>query len=187
MDQQLTQELHENITKVLDVLKQDLGTIRTGRANPGLVENIVVSAYGGTAKLRVMELATVGVTDAQTVVITPFDASIIGDIQKGIQDSGAGLNPSSDGHVLRINIPPLSQERREELSKLMKHKLENGRIMVRQVRHEAMEGIKKAHTDKEISDDDKERQEKEVQRIIDETMKTIDELGATKEAELMQV
>jgi ribosome recycling factor len=184
MDQQ---EMRQKIEKVLEILKQDLGTIRTGRANPALVENIVISAYGGTAKLKVMELATVGVTDAQTIVITPFDASIIGDIQKGIQDSGAGLNPASDGHVLRVTIPPLSQERREELSKLMKHKLENGRIMVRQVRHEAMEEIKKAHADKAISDDDKEREEKEVQRIIDETMKTIDGLGDQKEAELMQV
>lgn len=184
MDQQ---ELKQKIDKVLEILKQDLGTIRTGRANPALVENIVVNAYGGSAKLKVMELATVGVTDAQTIVITPFDASIIGDIQKGIQDSGAGLNPASDGHVLRITIPPLSQERREELSKLMKHKLENGRIMVRQVRHEAMEEIKKAHTEKTISDDDKEREEKEVQRIIDETMKTIDSMGDQKEAELMQV
>jgi ribosome recycling factor len=187
MDQQFLQEIHQKIAKVIDVLKQDLGTIRTGRANPGLVENIIVNAYGGTTKLRVMELATVGVTDAQTIVITPFDASIIGDIQKGIMDSGAGLNPASDGHVLRVTIPPLSQERREELSKLMKHKLENGRIMVRQVRHEAMDEIKKAHNDKLISDDDQSREEKEVQRVIDETMKTIDEMGNQKEAELMQV
>lgn len=180
-------EIQQRIQKVLDVLKQDLGTIRTGRANPGLVENIVISAYAGSTRLKVLELATVGVTDAQTIVITPFDPSIIGEIQKGIADSGAGLNPSSDGHVLRITIPPLSQERREELSKLMKHKLENGRIMVRQVRHEAMDEIKKVHNDKEISDDEKEREEKDVQRMIDETMQTIDEMGNQKEAELMQV
>ena len=184
MDQQ---ELQQKIQKVLEVLKQDLGTIRTGRANPSLVENIIISAYNGTTKLKVMELATVGVSDAQTIVITPFDASIIGDIQKGIMDSGAGLNPASDGHVLRVTIPPLSQERREELTKLMKHKLENGRIMVPQVRHEAMEEVKKAHNEKEISDDDKEREEKDVQKMVDETMKTIDELGNQKEAELMQV
>jgi ribosome recycling factor len=180
-------EIQLRISKVLEILKQDLGTIRTGRANPALVENIIISAYGGSAKLKVMELATVGITDAQTIVITPFDASIIGDIQKGITDSGAGLNPASDGHVLRITIPPLSQERREELSKLMKHKLENGRIMVRQVRHEAMDEIKKAHTDKVISDDEKEREEKDIQKIIDETMTEIDNMGKQKEAELMQV
>jgi ribosome recycling factor len=187
MDQQFAQEIQQKIAKVLEILKQDLGTIRTGRANPALVENIIVTAYGGTTKLRIVELATIGVSDGQTIVITPFDASIIGDIQKGIQDSGAGLNPGSDGHVLRVTIPPLSQERREELSKLMKHKLENGRIMVRQVRHDAMDEIKKAHTDKLLSDDDQEREEKEVQKIIDETMKTIDEMGNQKEEELMQV
>ncbi len=180
-------EIKQKLDKVLEILKQDLGTIRTGRANPGLVENIVVSAYGGTAKLKVLELATVNVTDSQTIVITPFDASIIGDIQKGIIDSGSGLNPSSDGQILRIIIPPLSQERREELSKMMKHKLENGRIMVRQVRQDAMNEIKKAHADKEISDDDKEREEKAVQKTIDDTMDIIDELGKTKEEELMQV
>lgn len=184
MDQQ---ETKSKLDKVLDVLRQDLGTIRTGRANPGLVENIVISAYAGTAKLKVLELATVGVSDAQTIVITPFDPSIINDIQKGISDSGAGLNPASDGHVLRVVIPPLSQERREELIKLMRHKLENGRIMIRQVRHDAMERIKKAHTDKEISDDEQAREEKEVQRVIDETMKMIDEMGKQKEDELLQV
>lgn len=180
-------ELQQKIGKVLEVMRQDLGTIRTGRANPGLVENIIINAYGGSTKLKVLELATVGVTDAQTIVITPFDPSIIGDIQKGITDSGAGLNPASDGHVLRVTIPPLSQERREELSKLMKHKLENGRIMIRQARHDAMDEIKKAHTDKDISDDEKERGEKEVQKLIDDTMQTIDEMGNQKEAELMQV
>lgn len=180
-------ETHQKIGKVIDILKQDLGTIRTGRANPGLVENIVISAYAGTTKLKLLELATIGVTDAQTIVITPFDPSVIGDIQKGIIDSGSGLNPASDGHILRITIPPLSQERREELSKMMKHKLENGRIMIRQVRQDAMNAIKKAHADKEISDDEKEREEKAIQKIIDDTMTSIDELGNAKEAELMQV
>lgn len=181
------QELKQKIDKVIELLKQDLGTIRTGRANPALVENIVINAYGGTAKLKVLELATVGVSDAQTILITPFDPSVINDIQKGIAESGAGLNPASDGQVLRVTIPPLSQERREELIKLMRHKLENGRIMVRQVRHEAMDAIKKAHSDKELSDDDKEREEKQVQKIIDDTMKTIDEMGTAKETELLQV
>ena len=187
MDPQFVSEIKQKIEKVLDVLRQDLGTIRTGRANPSLVENIVISAYGGSTKLKVLELATVGVSDSQTIVITPFDPLIVNEIQKGIQESGAGLNPASDGHVLRVTIPPLSQERREELIKLMRHKLENGRIMIRQVRHEAMDEIKKAHADKEISDDEQQREEKEVQRIIDETMKTIDGMGNLKEQELLQV
>src|SRR4051794_18212363 len=135
----IIQTTKQKITKVLDVLKGDLATIRTGRAAPALVENVVITAYGGSAKLRVMELGTVTAADAQTLVITPFDKSTINDIQKGIQDANIGLSPASDGNVIRIVIPPLTQERREELIKGMKHKLENGRIMVRQVRHEAME------------------------------------------------
>jgi len=177
-------ELKDKLNRVLDVLKTDLGTIRTGRAAPSLVENIMVTVYQGTTKLRVMEVATVGASDASTLQITPFDQSIINEIQKGIQDANTGLNPTVDGHVIRISIPPLSQERREELIKLMRHKLENGRIMMRQARHDAMNDIKKGE---ELSDDDKDRLEKEVQKVIDDTSNTIDAMGKQKEDELMQI
>lgn len=170
--------------KVLEVLKTDLSTIRTGRATPSLVENIVVSVYGGSTRLKVMELATVGATDSQTLVITPFDGSIINEIQKGIQEANVGLNPVIDGHVIRVSVPSLSQERREELIKLTKHKLENGRIMIRQVRHDSMNEIKK---DESLSDDDVTRMEKEIQRIIDEAMGTIEAIGKQKEQELLQL
>src|SRR5947209_1040424 len=119
----------QRIQKVLEIIKGDLGTIRTGRAAPLLVENIVIAAYGGSTKLKFMELATIGVTDSRTIVLTPFDPSIIGEIQKGIEAANVGLNPVIDGHIIRISIPPLSQERREELIKHMRHKLENGKIM----------------------------------------------------------
>jgi len=180
----LAQETKQKINKVLDVLKGDLSTIRTGRATPALVETIVINAYGGSTKLKVMELATVGVSDPQTLVLTPFDPSIIGEIQKGIESANVGFTPVIDGNLIRISIPPLSQERREELIKAMKHKLENGRIMVRQVRHESMEEIRK---DFEGREDDIKRLEKEVQKLVDETMQTIDEWGKQKEAELMQI
>src|SRR5579885_220300 len=179
----LAQETKQKINKVLDVLKGDLSTIRTGRATPALVETIVINAYGGSTKLKVMELATVGVSDPQTLVLTPFDPSIIGEIQKGIESANVGFTPVIDGNLIRISIPPLSQERREELIKAMKHKLENGRIMVRQVRHESMEEIRK---DFEGREDDIKRLEKEVQKLVDETMQTIYEWGKQKEAELMQ-
>jgi ribosome recycling factor len=180
----LAQETKKKIEKVLDVLKGDLATIRTGRATPSLVEGIVINAYGGTAKLKVMELATIGATDAKTLVITPFDGSITHEIQKGIEAANAGLTPIVDGNLIRISIPPLSQERREELIKAMKHKLENGRIMVRQVRHEAMEDIKKEFESRE---DDIKRLEKEVQKLVDDTMATIEDFGKQKEAELLQI
>lgn len=174
----------KKIDKVLDVLKGDLSTIRTGRATPSLVENIVINAYAGTAKLKVMELATIGITDAKTLVITPFDPSIINEIQKGIEAANAGFTPVIDGTLIRISIPPLSQERREELIKAMKHKLENGKVMVRQVRHEAMEEIKKEFEGRE---DDIKRLEKEVQKLVDDTISTIDSFGVQKEEELMQI
>ncbi|HZE86952.1 MAG TPA: ribosome recycling factor [Methylomirabilota bacterium] len=181
---QLAVETKKKIEKVLDVLKGDLSTIRTGRATPALVENIVINAYGGSAKLKVMELATIGTTDTKTVVITPFDPSIINEIQKGIEAANAGFTPVIDGTLIRISIPPLSQERREELIKAMKHKLENGRIMIRQVRHEAMEDIKKEFEGRE---DDIKRLEKEVQKLVDDTMGTIDDIGKQKEQELLQI
>lgn len=187
MDQQVTQEIKQKIQKVLDVITNDLGTIRTGRATPSLVENIVVNVYGGTAQLKVMELATIGTSDPHTLVVTPFDNSIIGEIQKGIEVANVGLNPVIDGQLIRISIPGLTQERREELIKLMKHKLENGRIMVRQIRQDTMNHLKKQHTDKELSDDDLHRLEKEVQKVIDDTMGSIDSMGEQKEQELLQI
>lgn len=174
----------QKIDKVLDILKGDLDTIRTGRATPSLVENIVINAYGGTAKLKVMELATIGALDTKTLVITPFDPSIIGEIQKGIEAANAGFTPNIDGNLIRISIPPLSQERREELIKAMRLKLENGKIMVRQVRHEAMDNIKKEFAGLE---DDIKRQEKEVQKIVDDTIETIENWGKQKEEELMKI
>lgn len=182
--EEITTETNKKIDKVLDILKGDLDTIRTGRAAPSLVENIVISAYGGTAKLKVMELATIGALDAQTLVITPFDVSIINEIQKGIEAANAGFTPSVDGNLIRISIPPLSQERREELIKAMRQKLENGKIMVRQVRHEAMENIKKEF---EGQEDEISRSEKEVQKIVDDTVETIENWGKQKEQELMQI
>lgn len=181
---QIADTTKKKIDRVLDILKGDLDTIRTGRAAPSLVENIVISAYGGSAKLKVMELATVGATDHQTLVITPFDPSIIGEIQKGIEAANAGFTPNIDGNLIRISIPPLSQERREELIKAMRQKLENGKIMVRQVRHEAMEDVKKEYEGRE---DDIKRLEKEIQKLVDDTVETIESWGKQKEQELMQI
>ncbi len=174
----------QKIGKVLDILKGDLATIHAGRATPSLVEGISISVYGGSARLKVLELATVHAVDNQTLVLTPFDPSVISEIQKGIMESNVGLNPSVDGALLRISIPPLSQERRQELIKAMKHKLENGRIMVRQVRQEAMNEIKKEY---EGLEDDIKRLEKDTQRLVDETMETIEDWGRQKEAELLQI
>ncbi len=176
--------IKQKMQKVLEVLRTDLATVRVGRAAPSLVENIVINAYGGAQKLRVLELATIGTSDSQTLLITPFDASIIGEIQKGIQEANVGLTPTIDGNVIRISIPPLSEERRVELIKLMHQKLESGRIMIRQARHEAMIEIKKEFNSEE---DEIMRLEKEIQRLTDEIVGEIEAIGKKKEEELTRI
>lgn len=187
MDSDIVSEAKQKIQKVLEVLRTDLGTVRTGRATPALVENIVINAYGGSQKLKVMELATINVSDPHTLTILPFDQSIIGEIQKGILETNVGLTPSIYENIIRISIPPLSEERRQELIHLMKQKLENGRIMIRQVRHEAMNEIKKQYNNKTISEDDMVRLEKELQREVDTAIGQIEEIGKRKEEELLQI
>lgn len=173
----------QKMQKVLEVIRNDIATVRTGRAAPSLVENVVVSVYGGSTKMKIMEVATIAATDSQTLTLTPFDPSILGEIQKGLQEANIGLTPSNDGHVIRISIPALSEERRQQLIQLMKQKLENGRIMIRQARHDAMTEIKK----QDLAEDEKSRLEKEVQKITDDTVSDIDSLGKKKEEELLQI
>jgi len=180
----LASETKKKLNKILDIIKNDLATIRTGRASPVLVENIVVSVYGGSTKLKIVELCTVGVSDVRTLLLTPFDPSIVNEIQKGIEAANVGLSPVVDGPLIRITIPQLSEERRDELVKAMKHKLENGRIMVRQARHDAMVDIKKEFEGRE---DDIKRLEKEVQKLVDESIEQIESLGEEKEKELHQI
>lgn len=183
MDPNLIATTRDRMKKALEVLHSDIATIRTGKAAPSLVENITVSVYNGASKLKVMEVATISASDPQSLVLTPFDASIIEEIRKGIMESGAGLNPSSDGQVLRISVPPLSEERRQELIHLMHQKLENGHIMIRQIRHEAMADLKKG----DLPEDESSRLEKEIQRATDEFIVEIDALGRKKEEELLRV
>lgn len=183
MDPNLIANTREHMRKALDILSSDLATIRTGKAAPALVENIQVVVYGGSTKLRVMEVATVSASDPQTLVLTPFDVSIIEEIRKGIMESGAGFNPASDGQVIRITIPPLSEERRQELIHLMRQKLENGHVMIRQIRHEAMSELKKG----DLPEDENDRLEKEIQKATDDFTAEIEALGAKKEEELMQI
>ncbi len=187
MDSQIQQQTRSNMEKAFSVLKEDFGTVKTGKANPQLVENIVINAYGGTAKLKVLELATIHVQDHQTILITPFDSSVLRDIEKGISDSQMGLGIAVDGTNIRVSIPPLTQERREEFVKLIHKKAENGKIMIRQARQESNEVIGKAEKDGEISEDDEKRMEKEVQKITDEYIAKIEEASKLKEQELMTV
>ncbi len=173
--------------KAFEIVRQDLLSVRTGRATPALIENISVMVYGGTQKLRIMELGTIFVSDPRTLTVTPFDPSITQEIQKGILEANIGLTPVVDDEVIRISIPTLSEERRQEYIKLAKQKLEAGKIMIRQVRHEMINDLKRAFEAKEISEDDLRRYEKELQEITDRFISEIDELGRKKEEELLQI
>lgn len=180
-------EMRGKMQKALQVLQEDLATVRTGRATPSLIENVVVTVYGGAQKMKIKELATIAASDPQTLVLQPFDPSITGEIQKGIMEANVGLTPSSDGNVIRISIPPLSEERRKDLIKLMKQKLENGRIAIRQIRQDARNNVRKQHNDKIISEEQMFAIDKEIQKVTDEIMIPVDEMGREKEAELMQI
>ena len=187
MDQQILADIRNKMLRSLAVLKDDLGTIRTGRATPALVENVSVTAYEGTAHMRIKEMATITTDGPRMIIISPFDPSVIKDIEKGINAANLGFNAYIDGVVVRISIPSLTSERREEYIKLAHTKLEGGRIMIRQVRHEEMADIKRKFESREISEDDKARLEKDIQAITDEMMAEIDLLRERKETELREI
>ena len=173
----------EKMQKAIELLIIDLASVKTGRAAPSLIDSVEVNVYNGSARMKMMELATITASDPQTLTITPFDPSIIEEIQKGLLEANLGLTPSSDGHVIRINIPPLTTERREELTHLLKQRLENGKILIRQVRQESFKEIKNL----DLSEDEVSRLEKEVQKITDEFIGKIDAIGSKKEEELMTI
>jgi ribosome recycling factor len=180
-------QTREKMRKAVDITRIDLASIRSGRASPALVENIIITTYEGSQKLRVMELATVTAPDARSILISPYDRTTVPDIVRGIMENHAGLNPVADGDVVRVTIPPLSQEQREDFLKLAKAKLEGGRVMVRQIRHEAMRDLKRMEEEKQISQDEEKVGEKKVQEATDEMIGQIDGIGKRKEEELMQV
>ena len=173
--------------RIVDSVTTDISGIRTGRAIPSLVENISVPAYGGTQTLRVLEVASITATDTQTLVISPWDKSIIGDIRKGILEANMGMNPSIDGEVIRISFPPLTTEDREKYVKLLSGKLENGKVMIRSVRADEMHDIKKNFEDKKITEDEKSDFESKIQELTDLYIGKIETLGETKKKELLTI
>jgi len=179
--------VRSKMQEVLDMITTDIGSIRTGRATPTLVEDLEIPVYGGQQKLKVNELGTITAQDAQTIVIDPWDKSIIGEIKQGILAANVGLNPMIDGEIIRISLPPLTTEDRQKYVKLLSTKLENGRVMIRQVRAEAMRDVKKEFEEKKLSEDEKFNQEKHLQEITDEFIGEIDETGKAKEQELLQI
>ncbi len=178
-------DLPAKFQAALEALQNDLGGVRAGRASAGLVENLAVDVYG--SKMVLKQIASIAVPDAKSLAIQPWDKSNLGPIEKAIRDSELSLNPVNDGILIRINIPPLSEERREELIKLIGQKTEAARIAVRNIRHDAMSKVDAALKAKEIGEDDQKRFEKQIQDRVVEVNAKIDEAQAQKEAELRTV
>ncbi len=179
--------IRTKMQSALDAVAFDISGIRTGRATPSLVENIVCPAYGGTQRLKIMELATITAPDPSQIIISPWDKSIIGDIRKGILEANIGMNPSIDGEVIRIAMAALTTEDREKYVKLLSVKLESGKVAMRQVRADEMHDIKDKFEKKEITEDDKFAFEKKLQEITDEFVGKIEVVGETKRKELLQI
>lgn len=187
MIDQLLNQTRDKMKKAVEVTIADLGTIRSGRATPSLIENVVLSVYGGTSQMKLMELATINAQDAKTLLITPYDISILQEIEIGLQKANVGMTPIVDGEAIRINLPPLTEERRREFIKLAKTKVEAGKVMVRQVRQDAMHSAKKLADENAIDEDQKKMLEKHIQELTDSMVEELGELEKKKETELLQV
>jgi ribosome recycling factor len=171
--------------KSVDALKSQLTKVRTGRAHPSLLDGIMVSYYGADTPLR--QVGNVSIEDARTLAITVFDKSLTAAVEKAIMASDLGLNPMSAGTVIRVPLPPLTEERRKSLVKLVRGEAENGRVAVRNIRRDANADLKALQKDKAISEDDERRATEEIQKITDAFVKKIDEVLVEKEKELMEV
>ncbi|CAM05209.1 ribosome recycling factor [Saccharopolyspora erythraea NRRL 2338] len=178
-------EGEEKMQKAVEVAKDELATVRTGRANPAMFSGIVVDYYGSPTPLN--QLASISVPEARLVVIKPYDASQLGAMEKAIRDSDLGVNPSNDGQLIRVSIPQMTEERRKEMVKLAKHKGEEGRITVRGIRRKVKEEIDRIVKDGEAGEDEGTRGEKELENLTHRYVAQIDELVKHKEAELLEV
>jgi ribosome recycling factor len=178
-------DAEEKMEKAVSVAKDDLASVRTGRATPAMFSRVVIDYYGAVTPLN--QLASINIPEARMVVIKPYDAGSLKAIEKAIRDSDLGLNPSNDGQIIRVVIPQLSEERRREMVKLAHSKGEDARVTIRSVRRKAMEELHRIAREGESGEDEAKRAEKELQQTTDRYVHQIDELVKHKEAELLEV
>ncbi len=184
MQDEILAELRSKMNKSINVLKKELSKIRTGRASTALIEDIMIECYGTEMPLK--QIASISVPESRMILIQPWDKSIIGEIEKGILKSDLGLTPVNDGKVIRINIPPLTEERRKGLVKLVRKVGEDIKVAIRNNRREANDQFKKLKNEKQISEDDYRRALNEVQKITDEFIEKVEKLVQEKEKEIMK-
>jgi ribosome recycling factor len=175
----------QKMQKSLEALKADLGKVRTGRAHTGLLDHISVDYYGTPTPLK--QVATLSLPDARTIAVTPYEKKMAGVIEKAIRDSDLGLNPSSVGEVVRVPMPALTEERRRELTKVVKHEAENAKVAVRNVRRDANTHLKELLKEKQVAEDEERRAQDDVQKLTDRYIAEIEKMLHAKEAELMAV
>lgn len=181
----ILQEVERKMGRSMDALQRELASLRTGRATPSLIENVAVDYYGAPTPLK--QLATITAPDARAILVQPWDRQSLRDIEKSLMRSELGFNPSNDGNTITVPIPPLNQERRQELVRLLKRKIEEGKVSIRNVRRDGLESLRKLERDKAISQDQNRRSQEQLQKTTDARIKDIDQVAAAKEAEIMQV
>lgn len=182
---ELKKGTEQKMSKSIDAFKTDLAKVRTGRAHTGLLDHITVDYYGTPTPIN--QVAKITLVDARTIGVTPFEKKLVQAIEKAIRDSDLGLNPAASGETLRVPMPPLTEERRKELIKVVRHEAENARVAVRNLRRDAIHHLKEALKKKEVSENDERRAQDDVQKLTDRSVAEIDRLLQQKESELMAV
>jgi ribosome recycling factor len=182
---ELKKNTEQKMGKSIEAFKNDLGKVRTGRAHSGLLDHIMVDYYGTPTPIN--QVAKITLMDARTIGVTPFEKKMSQAIEKAIRDSGLGLNPAASGETVRVPMPSLTEERRKELIKVVKHEAENARVAIRNQRRDAIQHLKEALKKKEVSENDERRAQDDVQKLTDRHIAEIDKLLQAKEAELMAV
>lgn len=185
MIKEAIQDAERRMHSSIQSLHEDLSGIRTGRANPGLVDKLSIEYYGSPVPL--LQLASISVPEPRQLLIKPFDAASIKDIEKAIQSSELGLTPINDGKVIRLNLPILTEERRHDLTKFVNARLEEARVAVRNVRRDAIRDLREFESEKLISEDDLKRGEGDIQKLTDKTVEEITSIGTEKDKEIMEI
>ncbi|EZH67274.1 ribosome recycling factor [Bacillaceae bacterium JMAK1] len=185
MSAEIMQDAKAKMTKSIEALNRELATLRAGRANPALLDKVLVSYYGMDTPLN--QVATVSVPEGRLLVVSPFDKSSIAEIEKAILKADLGLTPNNDGSVIRISIPALTEERRKELAKLVRKYAEDARVSVRNIRRDANDSLKKQEKDSDITEDESRRGQEEIQKLTNDHVKEVDSIAEAKEKEIMEV
>lgn len=182
---QIKTNADQKMQKSIEAFKANLAKIRTGRANPGILEHIMVDYYGNPTPIS--QVANLGLADARTINVTPWEKNMVAVVEKAIRDSDLGLNPATQGVVIRVPMPPLTEERRKELTKVVKSEGEETKIAIRNLRRDANEHLKRLIKDKEISEDEERRAQDEIQKLTDRFVADVDKLVVEKDKEIMTV